>query len=93
MEGGMAGFVCARVDEALKTEAAAVLDSIGLTMSDAIRMLLTRIARDKALPSELKVPNAETIAAMLEGREMARRRDGRFETADDMFRRLEGHDD
>jgi DNA-damage-inducible protein J len=56
--------VRARIDEQTKKEAAAVLATIGLTVSDAFRMLLTRIAAEKALPFEPLVPNAETIEAM-----------------------------
>ncbi|MCU0692876.1 MAG: type II toxin-antitoxin system RelB/DinJ family antitoxin [Polyangiaceae bacterium] len=56
--------VRARIDEHVKDEATAVLAAMGLTLSDAFRMLLTRIAREKALPFEPLNPNAETIAAM-----------------------------
>lgn len=61
-------YVRARIDPALKDEATLVLDSLGLTISDVVRMTLTRIARDKALPIELARPNADTIAAMEEAR-------------------------
>lgn len=57
-----------RIDGTVKQEAAAVLDDIGLTVSDAVRLLLTRVARDKALPFELLTPNAATVAAMREAR-------------------------
>ena len=56
--------VRARIDEHVKEEAAAVLATIGLTVSDAFRLMMVRIARDKALPFEPLVPNAETIEAM-----------------------------
>ena len=56
--------VRARIDERTKNEAAAVLSAMGLTISDAFRLLLVRIAAEKALPFEPLVPNAETIAAM-----------------------------
>ncbi len=56
--------VRARIDEDIKEEAAAVLAAMGLTVSDAFRILLTRIAREKALPFEPLIPNADTIAAM-----------------------------
>lgn len=56
--------VRARIDERTKKEAAAVLNSIGLTISDAFRMLLTRVAAEKRLPFEPLVPNAETVEAM-----------------------------
>ncbi len=60
--------VRARIDEHIKEEAAAVLAAMGLTVSDAFRILLTRVAHDKALPFEPLVPNAKTIAAMKEAR-------------------------
>jgi DNA-damage-inducible protein J len=56
--------VRARIDERIKTEAAAVLATIGLTVSDAFRLMMVRIATDKALPFEPLVPNEETIKAM-----------------------------
>jgi DNA-damage-inducible protein J len=56
--------VRARIDEQTKRKAAAVLKTIGLTLSDAFRLLLTRVAAEKALPFEPLVPNAETIEAM-----------------------------
>jgi DNA-damage-inducible protein J len=57
-------LVQTRVDGTVKKEAAAVLEGIGLTVSDAVRLLLTRVARDKALPFELLTPNAATVRAM-----------------------------
>jgi DNA-damage-inducible protein J len=60
--------VRARIDGQIKEEAAAVLASIGLTVSDAFRIMMTRIANEKALPFEPLVPNAETIAAIKEAR-------------------------
>jgi DNA-damage-inducible protein J len=56
--------VRARIDERIKNEAAAVLSAMGLTVSDAFRLMMVRIAADKALPFEPLVPNAETVEAM-----------------------------
>ena len=56
--------VRARINERIRSEAAAVLEAMGLTVSDAFRLMMVRIARDKALPFEPLVPNAETIEAM-----------------------------
>ena len=56
--------VRARIDEATKSEAAAVLATMGLSLSDAFRLLLKRVAAEKALPFEPLVPNAETVEAM-----------------------------
>jgi DNA-damage-inducible protein J len=55
--------VRARIDARVKEKAAGVLAGMGLSVSDAIRMLLVRIAAEKALPFEARVPNAETVAA------------------------------
>ena len=60
--------VRARIDEHIKEEATVVLAAMGLTVSDAFRLLLTRVAREKALPFEPLIPNAETIEAMREAR-------------------------
>ena len=60
--------VRARIDENIKEEATIVLASMGLTISDAIRLMLTRVAREKKLPFEPLIPNTETIAAMKEAR-------------------------
>lgn len=60
--------VRARIDEHIKEEASAVLAAMGLTVSDAFRIMLTRVAREKALPFDPLIPNAETIEAMKEAR-------------------------
>ena len=60
--------VRARIDEHIKEEATIVLAAMGLTVSDAFRIMMTRIAREKALPFEPLVPNETTIAAMREAR-------------------------
>jgi DNA-damage-inducible protein J len=56
--------VRARIDGHVKLEAEAVLASIGLMASDAFRMMMMRIAKEKALPFEPLIPNDETIEAM-----------------------------
>lgn len=61
-------LVQARVDGAVKEKAAAVLASMGLTVSDAVRLMLTRVARDHALPFDPLIPNVETVEAMKEAR-------------------------
>ena len=61
-------LVQARVDKEIKDEAAIVLEAMGLTVSDAVRLLLTRVARERQLPFSPLVPNDETIAAMKEAR-------------------------
>ena len=60
--------VRARVDKDLKEEASLVLASIGLTISDAFRLMLVRVVAEKALPFDPLVPNQDTIAAMRDAR-------------------------
>jgi DNA-damage-inducible protein J len=57
-------IVRARINERIKDEAAAVLGAMGLTVSDAFRMMMVRIATERALPFEPLIPNAKTVAAM-----------------------------
>ena len=61
-------LVQARINPTVKEEAAAVLAAMGLTVSDAVRLLLTKVAHEKALPFAPLVPNAVTIEAMKEAR-------------------------
>lgn len=56
-----------RIDEDLKSKASETLDAMGLSLSEAVRVFLKRVATDQAFPFELRVPNAETIAAMEAG--------------------------
>jgi len=60
--------VRARISEGIKEEATAVLAAMGLTPSDAFRIMMTKVAKEKALPFEPLIPNKETIAAMKEAR-------------------------
>jgi len=79
-------FVRARIDETLKTEAAAVLADMGLTVSDVVRMALTKIAREKTLPFEMRIPNkltAQTLAKSERGEDVYHAKD-----ADDLFKQL-----
>jgi len=82
--------VRARIDEHTKEEAAAVLAAMGLTVSDAFRIMLTRVAREKALPFEPLIPNDETIKAM----KQARSGKGltKFNTVDDLMADLNADD-
>lgn len=60
--------VRARIDKHIKEEASTVLATMGLTVSDAFRIMMTRVAHEKALPFDPLVPNETTIAAMREAR-------------------------
>jgi len=57
-----------KIDERIKDEATVVLAAMGLTVSDAVRLLLTKVAHEHALPFDPLIPNATTIAAMKEAR-------------------------
>ena len=78
-----------RMDEKVKAQATEALAAMGLSASDAVRLLFHRIVADQAFPLELKVPNAETRAAMAEADEIIRSGKARFANAEDMFAELE----
>jgi DNA-damage-inducible protein J len=60
--------VRARVDEATKQEATILFQKMGITVSDAIRIMLVKAVAEKALPFEVKIPNQETVAALNDSR-------------------------
>lgn len=79
-------FVRARIDESLKNDAALVLADMGLTVSDVVRIVLTRVAKEKALPFDLKVPNKltrDTLAKSEKGEDLHPASD-----TDDLFNQL-----
>jgi len=78
-----------RVDEDVKVKATETLAAMGLSISDAVRVFLTRVVAEQRLPFALEVPNAETRAAMAEAEEIARTRRGRFTSAAKLFDDLE----
>lgn len=78
-----------RVDEQIKAQATETLAAMGLSVSDAVRVFLMRVVADQQMPFALKVPNAETRAAMAEADEIARTRRARFDTASELFDDLE----
>jgi DNA-damage-inducible protein J len=82
-------MVHVRVDEQIKAQATETLAAMGLSVSDAVRVFLMRVVADKQMPFALKVPNAETRAAMVEADEIARTRRARFDTATELFDDLE----
>ena len=70
-----------RVEDEIKVQATEALAAMGLSMSDAVRILLKRVVNDQAFPLELKVPNAATRAAMRESRGKIKAGKARFESA------------
>ena len=81
--------VRARIDRQVKERAAKVLAEMGLSVSDAIRLLLVRVATEKALPFDLKVPNAETKAAIAE---LEHGKGARFDGVADLMADLNAED-
>ena len=77
--------VCARIDSETKARAAEVLQAMGLSMSDAIRLLLLRVADEKRLPFAVQVPNATTVKAM---KELDEGRGKRFGNAEELLQDL-----
>lgn len=78
-----------RVDDETKTQATETLAAMGLSVSDAVRLFLKRVVVEQALPIELKIPNAETRAAMGESRTIVRAHRARFNTAQELSDDLE----
>jgi len=77
--------VRARIDSETKERATAALEAMGLSVSDAIRLLMLRIAEEKRLPFAVRVPNATTVKAM---EELEAGKGKRFDNADDLFEDL-----
>lgn len=83
-------MVHVRVDNEIKARATEALAAMGLSVSDAVRLLLKRVVAEQAMPLELKVPNAATLAAMEESRAIIRAHRARFATAQELFDDLDG---
>lgn len=62
-----------------------MLASMGLTVSDAVRVFLTRVVADKELPFSLKAPNEQSMAAMAEANTIVQHHKARFATVDDLI--------
>ena len=78
-------MVHVRLDEKVKRQATRALTAMGLSVSDAVRVFLTRVAADRQLPFALEVPNVATRVAMVEARAM---RGARFANADELIDEL-----
>ena len=78
--------VRARIDPETKTKAAEALQAMGLSISDAIRLLMIRVAEEQRLPFTVQVPNAATIEAMAE---LDAGKGERFESTEELLRDLE----
>lgn len=79
-------IVRARIDSDTKARATAALAAMGLSVSDAIRLLLLRVADEQRLPFTVQVPNAATVKAM---DELESGKGQRFDSADELFEDLD----
>ncbi len=86
---GTTAMVHVRVDQQIKVQAAETLATMGLSVSDAVRVFLMRVVADKQMPFRLRVPNVETRAAMDEADEIVRTHHARFDSASELFDDLE----
>ena len=82
-------LVTARIDLSIKKEASAVLEAIGLTLSDAVRLLLTKIAREHVLPFKVLTPNKTTVKAI---KEAQTKKLNSFKNIDDLMADLNAKD-
>ncbi|HAT50064.1 MAG TPA: type II toxin-antitoxin system antitoxin, RelB/DinJ family [Alphaproteobacteria bacterium] len=82
-------MVHVRIDEQIKAQATETLATMGLTVSDAVRVFLMRVVADKQMPFALKVPNADTRVAMAEADEIVGTHHARFGTASELFDDIE----
>jgi len=78
-------LVTVRVDRFVKEEAASILAEMGLTVSDAVRLMLIKISKEQALPFDRFVPNEETVEALMESR---RGRGKSFNSVKDLMKDL-----
>lgn len=78
-----------RVEDALKAQATQTLTAMGLTIAEAVRLFLHRVVAEQAFPLELKVPNAETRAAIAQSRALMAAGTARFTTPQALFDALE----
>lgn len=74
-----------RVDENIKNQASETLALMGLSVSEAVRVFLTRVVAEKQIPFEIKVPNSATQAAMAEAEAIVKTRRARFRHAKEVF--------
>lgn len=86
---GADAVVRARIDKTTKLEAIKLFRQMGITVSDAIRMMLVQAVAEKALPFEVRVPNAETASAILDSRNGRVARAG---SVDELFSDMDDED-
>jgi DNA-damage-inducible protein J len=78
-----------RLDEEIKNQASETLASMGLTVSEAVRVFLTQVVAQKQIPFDIKTPNPETLKAMQEADQIIKHKQARFSDATDLVGSLE----
>ncbi len=78
-----------RIDEQVKAQATETLAAMGLTVSDAVRVFLTRVIADQEMPFAVKAPNAASRVAIAEAGKIVKGRKARFATASDLMNDIE----
>ena len=82
---GNTAIVQATVEASLRDQASAVLAELGMTLEDALRLLLTQVVEERDLPLSMHIPNAETVAAMREADSGAGKH---YASLDDLFKEM-----
>lgn len=82
----ISSMIHVRIDDDIKIKATEALDSMGLSVSDAVRIFLKRVVMEQAFPFPLKVPNTKTLAAMKEARAIG---EPRFRTGQELIDAIE----
>jgi DNA-damage-inducible protein J len=79
-----------RIDTETKERATTALDAMGLSLSDAVRLFLRRVADEQRMPFEIRVPNAATREAM---RELDEGKGKSFATVEELMADLNAEDE
>lgn len=77
-----------RIDDETKLQAQQALKAMGLSVSDAVRIFLTRVVAEQAIPFDIRVPNTVTVSAMNEADDLIQAKKARFETVEGLFNDL-----
>lgn len=77
-----------RIDDETKLQAQQALKAMGMSVSDAVRIFLTRVVAEQAIPFDIRVPNTVTVSAINEADDLIQAKKVRFETVEGLFNDL-----
>lgn len=77
-----------RIDDETKVQAQQALKAMGMSVSDAVRIFLTRVVAEQAIPFDVRVPNTATLSALDEADQLIQAKKARFETVEDLLNDL-----